>query len=331
MGEKFMDRRTFLGALAGIPLAGAHPGRLDAQQDWTPNRSIKLIVPFAPGGSTDVMARLIGQAISERVGQPVVIENRTGAGGNVGAEAAARSDPDGYTLFMATSSTHATNPALYKNLRFDPVRDFTAITQTAFVPNLLVVHPDVPAKNVADLIAHGKANPGKLNYGSGGSGTSLHLAAAMFGHLAKIEMVHVPYRGGAPAATDLIAGKIQLSFSPMVEVIEHVRAGLLRPLGVTTKARSAQFPDIPTIGEHLAGYEIALWNGIVGPAGMPPAAAARYQREIAAALKTPELRDKIAGQGSDAVGSTPEEFAAFIKAELPKWAEIVRISGATAG
>lgn len=326
-----MDRRSVLGALAGVPLAGSYIGPGFAQQSWAPTKNIKLVVPFAAGGSTDIMARQIGQALSERVGQPVVIENRAGAGGNIGAEYVARSDPDGYTLFMATSSTHATNPALYKNLRFDPVRDFTPITLTAFIPNLLVVNPDLPVRSVDELIAYGKANPGKLNYGTGGPGTSLHLAAALFGHLAKLEMVHVPYRGGAPVAADLIAGKIQLSFSPMVEVLEHVRGNLLRPLAVTTAKRSGLMPDIPTLGERLPGYEVTLWNGIMGPAGMPPGSAARYARDIVAALHTAEMRAKIAAQGSDPVGNTPEEFAAFVVAEQPKWAELVRISGATAG
>lgn len=326
-----MDRRTFVGSLAALPLTSAFATRGLAQEAWTPTKPIKMVVPFAAGGSTDVAARLMGQALSERVGQPVVIENRTGAGGNIAAEAVARSEPDGYTLMMVTSTTHATNPALYKNVRFDPVRDFTPISLTSFVPNLLVVNPELPVRDVGQLIAYGKANPGKLNYGSGGSGTSLHLAAALFAHLAKIDMIHVPYRGGAPVAVDLIAGKVQLSFSPMVEVIEQVRGGLLRPLGVTTKSRSALLPDLPTVGEHLPGYEVTLWNGIMGPAGMPPGATARYSAAITAALQTPEMRAKLAAQGSDPVGNTPTEFAAFLAAELPKWAELVRISGATAG
>lgn len=326
-----MDRRGFMAALAGLPLAGASLTRSFAQDSWTPTRPIKMVVPFTAGGSTDVAARLIGQAISDRVGQPVVIENRAGAGGNIAAEFVARAEPDGYTLMMGTSSTQATNAFLYKNLRYDPTRDFTPISQAMFIPNLLVVNPELPVRSLDELVAYGKANPGKLNYGSGGPGTSLHLAGALFGHLTKIEMVHVPYRGGAQVATDLIAGKIQTSFSPMVEVIEHVKAGLLRPLGVTSKKRSDLLPDVPAIGEKLPGYEIALWNGIVGPAGMPPGSAARYAREIAAALKTPEMRAKILAQGSEPVGSTPEEFAAFIAAEAPKWGELVRISGAAPG
>jgi tripartite-type tricarboxylate transporter receptor subunit TctC len=326
-----MDRRAFMGALAGLPLAGASVTRSLAQEVWTPTRTIKLVVPFAPGGSTDVAGRLIGQAISERVGQAVVIENRAGAGGNIAAEYVARAEPDGYTLIVATSTTHATNSFLYKSLRFDPIRDFTPISQTMFIPNLLVVTPELPARSLDELIAYGKANPGKLNYGTGGPGTSLHLSAALFAHLTKIDMVHVPYRGGAPVATDLIAGKIQLAFNPMVEVIEHVKAGLLRPLGVTGKTRSDLLPDVPAIGERLPGYEIALWNGIAGPAGMPPGSAARYAQAIAAALKTPDMRAKIAAQGSEPVGSSPEEFTAFIAAEQAKWAELVRISGASAG
>jgi len=304
-------------------------GPAQAQARWVPDKPIRIVVPFAAGGSTDVTARLVGQALAERLGQSVVIDNRGGAGGNIGAEAVARAEPDGYTLLLATSSTNATNVALYKRLAFHPIRDFTPISQIAFVPNLLVVHPDLPVTSIAELVAYAKAKPGQLNYGSGGAGTSLHLAAAAFAVRAGIDMVHVPYRGGAPAAADLVAGKLQLSFSPMVEVLQQVRAGKLRALGVTTARRSAQLPDIPAIGEVLPGYEVALWNGIVGPAGLPAPVVARLGAEMVAIVGSPEMRAKLAEQGSEPVGSTPQEFAAFVAAEQPKWAELVRISGAT--
>jgi len=303
-------------------------GPAQAQARWVPDKPIRIVVPFAAGGSTDVTARLVGQALAERLGQTVVVDNRGGAGGNIGAEAVARAEPDGYTLLLATSSTNATNAALYKRLAFNPIRDFTPISQIAFVPNLLVVNPELPVNSIAELVAYAKAKPGQLNYGSGGAGSSLHLAAAVFAQRAGIDMVHVPYRGGAPVAADLVSGKLQLSFSPLIEVLQQVRAGKLRALGVTTARRSAQLPDIPAIGEVLPGYEVALWNGIVGPAGLPAPVVARLGSEIVAIVGSPEMRSRLAEQGSEPVGSTPQDFAAFIAAEQPKWAELVRISGA---
>jgi tripartite-type tricarboxylate transporter receptor subunit TctC len=271
----------------------------------------------------------VGGALGERLGQTVVIDNRGGAGGNIGAEIVARAEPDGYTLLMATSSTNATNAALYKKLAFNPVRDFTPISQIAFIPNLLVVNPELPVNSVAELVAYAKAKPGQLNYGSGGAGTSLHLAAAVFASKAGVEMVHVPYRGGAPVAADLVSGKLQLSFSPLIEVLQQVRAGKLRALGVTTVRRSPLLPDVPAIAEVIPGYEVALWNGIMGPAGMPAPVVARLAAELVAVIGSPEMKARLAEQGSDPVGSTPQEFAAFVAAEQPKWAELVRISGAT--
>jgi len=322
-----VERRSFAKGLAALPLMLA--GAAQAQARWAPDKPLRLVVPFPPGGSTDVTARQVASALGERLGQQVVVDNRAGAGGNIAAELVARAEPDGYTLIMATSSTHASNAALYRRLPFNPVRDFTPISQIAFIPNLLVVHPDVPVNSVAELVAYAKAKPGQLNYGSGGSGTSLHLAAALFAQKAGIDMVHVPYRGGAPVAADLVSGKIQLSFSPLVEVLQQVRAGKLRALGVTTAKRSALMPDVPAIGEVLPGYEVALWNGIMGPAGLPAPAVARLASEIAAIVGSPDMRSRLGEQGSDPVGSTPQEFIAFIAAEQPKWAEMVRISGAT--
>jgi tripartite-type tricarboxylate transporter receptor subunit TctC len=289
-----------------------------------------MIVPFAAGGSSDLTARLVAEALTQRMGQSVVVENRAGAGGNIGAEVVARAAPDGHTLLFSTSSTHATNPALYRNLPFDPLRDFAPISQVAFIPNLFVVHPDVPAHTPAELIALAKARPGTLNYGSAGPGTSQHLAAALFAAKAGIDVQHVPYRGGAPAVTDLIGAKIQFMASPLVEVIEHVRSGRLRALAITTTRRSPLLPQTPTMAETLPGYEVALWNGLLAPAGTPPDAVRRYAQETQAALRTAEMRDRLAQQGSEPVGSGPEEFARFIAAEIPKWAELVRISGASA-
>ena len=326
-----MERRSFTKGIAALPLVlTAADGRsAQAQARWAPDKPIRIVVPFAAGGSTDVTARLVGSALAERLGQTVVVDNRGGAAGNIGAEAVARAEPDGATLLLATSSTNATNAALYKRLAFNPVRDFTPISQIAFVPNLLVVNPELPVNSLFELVAYAKARPGQLNYGSGGSGSSLHLAAAVFAFRAGVDMVHVPYRGGAPVAADLVSGKLQLSFSPMVEVLQQVRAGRLRALGVTTAKRSALLPDVPAIGEVIPGYEVALWNGIVGPAGLPAPVVARLGAEMVALVGSPDMRARLGEQGSDPVGSTPQEFAAFVAAEQPKWAELVRISGAT--
>ena len=320
-----MNRRHLLAAIAALPAARSAA----AQGGWTPDRPIRLVVPFAPGGSTDVTARLVAEAIAPRLGQPVVIENRPGAGGNIGSESVARAAPDGHTLVMGTSSTHATNPALYRNLPYQPLRDFAPVAQVAFIPNLLVVHPDVPARDLPALIALGKARPGSLNFGNAGSGTSQHLSAAMIASRAGIEVTHVAYRGGAPAVTDLLGGKIQAMAAPLVEVIAHVQAGRLRALAITTARRSSLLPDVPTIAETIPGFEVALWNGIFAPAGTPPAAVQRISTAIAEALRTEEMRARLAQQGSEPVGSTPAQFTAFIAAEIPKWAELVRISGAT--
>jgi tripartite-type tricarboxylate transporter receptor subunit TctC len=320
-----MNRRHLLAAIAALPAARSAA----AQGGWTPDRPIRLVVPFAPGGSTDVTARLVAEAIAPRLGQPVVIENRPGAGGNIGSESVARAAPDGHTLVMGTSSTHATNPALYRNLPYQPLRDFAPVAQVAFIPNLLVIHPDVPARDLPALIALGKARPGSLNFGNAGSGTSQHLSAAMIASRAGIEVTHVAYRGGAPAVTDLLGGKIQAMAAPLVEVIAHVQAGRLRAVAITTARRSSLLPDVPTIAETIPGFEVALWNGIFAPAGTPPAAVQRISAAIAEALRTEEMRARLAQQGSEPVGSTPAQFTAFIAAEIPKWAELVRISGAT--
>ena len=314
---------SFALALALLLLGPAH-----AQTAW-PGKPIRLIVGFAAGGSTDVTARIIAQALSDRLGQPVVVENRGGAGGNIGADAVAKADPDGYTLLMATSSTFAANPNLYKSLPFDVQKDFAPITVTAFIPNLLVVNPSVPANNVADFIAYLKANPDKLNFASAGNGTSQHLSGELFNSLAGVRMTHVAYRGGAPAVSDLLGGQVQVIFAPLVEVIQQVRAEKLKALGITTAKRSPLLPEIPTIQESLPGYEVALWNGLLAPAKTPPDIIDRINRATIEALRSPEVRAKLAEQGSEPVGNTPAEFKAFIESELVKWRRLVEISGAT--
>ncbi len=319
-----MNRRALLATLAMAPLAAR------AQPAWAPDKPIKLIVPFAAGGSTDITARLLAQALSDKLGQPMVIENRPGAGGNIAAEAVARATPDGYTLFMATSGIIGANKALYRTLPFDPVKDFAPISQVAFVPNMLVVGPSMPANSVAELIERVKARPGQVTYGSAGIGTSQHMAGALFAQRAGLNMIHVPYRGGAPANTDLVSGKIDFIMSPLVEVLAQIRAGSLRPLGVTTRRRSPLFPNVPTIAETMPGFEIALWSGLMAPAGTPAPVLRRIAQETMAALRTEALQTKLGEQGSEPVGSNPDEFASFIQSDIPKWTEIVRLSGATA-
>ena len=259
----------------------------------------------------------------------MVVENRGGAGGNIGADAVAKADPDGYTLLMATSSTFAANPNLYKTLPFDVQKDFAPITVTAFIPNLLVVNPSVPANNVADFIAYLKANPDKLNYASAGNGTSQHLSGELFNSLAGVRMTHVAYRGGAPAVSDLLGGQVQVIFAPLVEVIQQVRAEKLKALGITTAKRSPLLPEVPTILESLPGYQVALWNGLLAPAKTPPEIIDRVNRATIEALRSPEVKAKLAEQGSEPVGNTPAEFKAFIESELVKWRRLVEISGAT--
>jgi tripartite-type tricarboxylate transporter receptor subunit TctC len=319
-----MMRRLISLALAMILSAAA----AQAQTAW-PTKPIRLIVGFAAGGSTDVTARIIAQAVSERLGQPVVIENRTGAGGNIGADTVAKADPDGYTLLMTTSSTFAANPSLYKSLPFDVQKDFAPIALTAFIPNLLVVNPSVPSNNVSDFIAYLKENPGKLNYGSAGNGTSQHLSGELFNSLAGVRMVHVAYRGGAPAVSDLLGGQVQVIFAPLVEVIQQVRAEKLKALGITTAKRSPLLPEVPTIAENLPGYEITLWNGLLAPANTPPEIIEMINRATSDALRSADVKAKLAEQGSEPVGGSPAEFKAFIASELVKWRKLVEVSGAT--
>jgi tripartite-type tricarboxylate transporter receptor subunit TctC len=321
-----MMRRLFSLALAlgGILLAAA----AQAETAW-PTKPIKILVGFAAGGSTDVTARVIGQAISQRLGQPVIIENRPGAGGNIAADATAKADPDGYTILMATSTTFATNPSLYKSLPFNVQTDFAPITLTAFIPNLLVVNSSVPAKNVADFVAYLKANPGKLNFGSAGNGSSQHLAGELFNSVAGVHMIHIAYRGGAPAVNDLLGGQVQVIFAPLVEVLQQVRADKVRALGITTAKRSSLLPDVPPIGDTLQGYEVTLWNGLLAPAKTPPEIIDRINRATIDALRSSDLKAKLAEQGSEPVGDTPVEFKAFIDSELVKWHRLVEISGAT--
>lgn len=295
--------------------------------DTWPSRPIKLVVPYPPGGSTDVTARVIAENLRPLLGQSVVIDNRPGAGGNIGADAVAKSAPDGYTFLMATS-THVTNMSLYKNLPYDFVQDLMPVSQTAFIPNVLVVGPNLPVSNLAEFIAYVKSGKYALNYGTAGNGSSQHLSSALFNSMVGGNMMHVPYKGGAPATADLLAGQIQVYFGPLVEVLPHIRGGKVKALGITTRKRSPLLPDVPAIGEVLPGYEVALWNGILAPARTPADIVNKLNEAIVKVLNQPEVRARLAEQGSEPVGNSPAEFKQFIAAEVDKWRSLVRISGA---
>lgn len=294
-----------------------------------PAKPIQLVVPFAPGGATDIVARLVGQKLAERLGRPVVVDNRPGAGGNLGAAIVAKAPADGHVLFLGTIATHAINQSLYARLGYDPVRDFAPVSLLTSVPLVLVVPADLPARSVKDLVALAKARPGALNYASPGAGTALHLAGELFKSLAGVDVVHVPYKGSAPAITDLLGGRVSLMFDTTLSALPHVKAGKLRALAVTTARRSAALPELPTVAESgLPGFDVSAWNGILVPAGTPREIVARLATEVAAIMKLADVRERLAGQGAEAIGSTSEEFAAHIAAETAKWAKVVRASGA---
>ena len=327
-----MERRNLLSLLAAVPFIPAGAAQTQPAPSgpaWSPDRPVRFVVGFAPGGSTDTTARVVAQGITAGLGQPVVVENRTGAAGNVATEHVARSAPDGHTLVVASMGSHATNAALYRDLPFDVVRDFAPVSLVALSACLLVVHPSVPARSVAELIARAKASPGALNCGIAGAGSSQHFAAALFEHRAGVRFTQVSYRGGAPAMADLVSGRLHLMFTPVVETIQQVRSGQVRALGTTRPERSAQLPEVPAIGEALPGYVFTSWLGLFAPAGTPAPAVARIAREVAAALRAGPARERLEQLGYEPVGGTPEEFAAFFAAELPRVAELVRISGAS--
>lgn len=295
-----------------------------------PQRPVRLIVPFAPGGPTDILARALGQHLTEKWGQQVIIDNRPGAAGNIGTELAARAQADGYTLLMGTVATHGINPSLYKKLSFDAVKDFSPISRIAAVPNMLVVHPSVRAMSVGDLMKLARAQPSHLNYSSSGSGTASHLAAELFKSMAKIEIVHVPYKSAAPAISALLAGQVHASFSSVVPTIPHLREGRLRALGVSTTTRLRLLPHIPTIAESgVAGYESIGWTGLLAPRGTPEGIIARINRDVVEIMRSERMRAMLENSGAVAIGSESAEFKAFIQSEILKWANVVKISGAT--
>jgi tripartite-type tricarboxylate transporter receptor subunit TctC len=325
-----LKRRTcVLAAVAAAALALA-PLAAQAQAAF-PTKPITIIVPFSAGGTTDILARVVGQYMSKDLGQPVIVDNRAGAAGNIGAQLVARAAPDGYTLLMGTVGTHAINQSLYKKMPFDPIKDFAPLSRVALVPNLLVANPSQPYKTVKEMIAYAKANPGKITFASSGNGTSIHLSGELFQHMAGVEMQHVPYRGSAPAVTDLIGGQTAVMFDNMPSSIAYVKSGKLRALAVTTPKRSPALPDVPTIAEAgVPGYSATSWFGLLAPANIPAPVVGKLNASILKALADPEVKKKLAEQGAEPHGEKPEQFAEFIRSETAKWGKTVKQSGATA-
>lgn len=323
-------RRLTLGAAAMAAAMAVAPLAATAA-DAYPTKPVTIVVPFAAGGTTDILARVIGQALSKELGQSVIVDNRAGAGGNIGAAYVVKSVPaDGYTLFMGTVGTHAINQSLYKKMAFDPVKDFAPLTRVAMVPNLLVANPSKPYKTVKELIAYAKANPGRVTFGSSGNGSSIHLSGELFNAMAKVDMVHVPYKGSAPAVTDLVGGQIDIMFDNMPSSIQHVRSGRLRPIAVTTAKRSPELPDVPTVAEAgVPGYEATSWFGMFAPAATPASVVARLNAALVKVLAQPDVKKKIAEQGGEPYSEKPEQFAEFIRKETAKWSQVVKASGAS--
>ena len=323
-----MTRLLRLMAPLAAALIASWPAVSSAQSDF-PNRPVKLVVGFAPGGSTDIVARIVAQKLGERLGQAVVVENKAGAGGTIGADATAKASPDGYTLTLGTTSTHAIAAGAYSKLPYNPVTDFTPISLVAITPYLLVVNPQVPAKTLPEFVAHAKGQAGKMNYASAGSGTATHLAMEMLKDAAKIDILHVPYKGNAPADIAILAGEVQTVFGSMPALLQNAKAGKVRPIAVGTVARSPALPDVPTVAEQgYPGFEAALWLGIMGPANMPKPVVDRLHREIVAIVATPEFKAAMDANGAEPLSSkSPEEFREMLRGQVDKYVKITKAIG----
>ena len=323
-------RVRFLFVLAAATLLATLPATASAQSSpGYPNRPVKLVVPFPPGGPLDIIGRAIAQKASEDWGQSVVVDNRPGAGGNIGADIVAKSPPDGYTIVMGALSTHAVNPSLYGKMPYDAVNDFAPISLVAITPNVLVVNASLPVNSAKDFIAYAKANSGKLAFGSGSNGSAGHLAGELFKVDTGTDIVHVPYKGGAPATQALLAGDTQFMFDNLANAMPQVRAGKLKALAVTTAERSKLAPELPTMAEAgLPGFDISTWFGLLAPAGTPKDVIAKWNAEVTKILNSPDMRERLMAQGAEPAPTTPEQFAAFIQSEIPKYARIVKVSGA---
>src|SRR5688500_18427336 len=302
---------------------------VQGQEAW-PTRPIRFILPFPPGGGTDILGRLLAERLSANLGQPVVTENRGGAGGNVGAEAAARSAPDGYTIVLVAPSL-AISPTLYSRLNYDPVKDFAPVSLVATVPNVMITQPSVPAQTLQEFIAYARARPGALNFGSGGAGTSNHLAGELFNLVTGAKLVHIPYKGVNLAMQDVLSGNVHLVFIGTPAAAPHIKAGKLRALALVAPQRSAALPDVPTVAEAgLREFEVTTWYGVLAPAGTPRPIINRVNAELGKIMHSPELKEKLAATGTDPLTSTPEEFAAYIKSEIAKWGDVIRKAGVKA-
>jgi tripartite-type tricarboxylate transporter receptor subunit TctC len=310
---------TLIGA-AMLPLAIL----ASAQVPTYPDKPIRIVVPFPVGGIADTFGREIGRKLTEAWGQPVLIDNRTGAGGNIGADIVAKSPPDGYTLVIGNIGTHAVNVSLFPSMPFDPIKDFMPIVHVLDAEGLLVVNPSIKATTVPELIALARSMTGRLSYGSGGVGTTSHLAGELFKSMTKVDIVHVPYKGNVPAITDLLGGQTSMAFATMPTVLPHVRAGKLRPLAVLGSTRSPALPELPTMAESVPGFEVSNWIGLFGPAGMSPAIVARLNAEVEQIMRSPEVQKRLETEGAKFIPMTPEQFATFQKAELTKWAKTIK-------
>lgn len=327
-----LRRRTLLslGALAGSSLTT--PAWSQGSSAWPQAHPLSLVVPYAPGGPTDAMARVLATAIRPVLGQTMLVENKAGAGSNLGAEFVARAEPDGYTLMFGTSAPLAINQYLYQKINYDPARSFAPVIQVGYLPNVLVVHPSVPASNVQELIAYARANKGKLSFASSGSGASSHLTGVMFNMAAGTDIQHIPYRGTGPALNDLLGGQVTMAFTDVLTALPHIQAGKLRVLGVTSHKRSRALPQTPTLDEQgLKGFDSTVFFGIVAPAGTPAGVLSQLNAAFEKVLQQPEVGDKLARQGLEPPADyTPGELAAYMRREAQKWREIIRVSGATA-
>lgn len=301
-------------------------GLAQAAADY-PSKAVRIIVPFSPGGGTDTLTRIVAQKLSESWQQPVVTDNRPGAGGTLASDLAAKAPPDGYTLLMGMIATHSMSPHLYKSLTYDAIKDFSPVTLAVVSPNILVVHPSVPAKNVAELIAYAKANPGKLNYGSAGIGSPAHLAGELFRTQAKVDIVHVPYKGGAPAVSALLAGEISMMFAGPIESLPQVRSGKLRALAVTTPTRFEAAPELPTMAESGLAFDLVQWNGLFAPAGVAPEIIAKLNGEVTRILRLPDVRERLLQAGFEPKPTTSREFSAFVKTEYDRWGDVIKSAG----
>lgn len=325
-----MSRRTLLRALAASPLVATLPALAQTTPAWRPERPVRFIVGFAAGGSTDTTARLVATALGDTLGQPVAVENRVGAAGNIGSEHVARSAPDGLTFVVASVGTHATNQFLYRNLSFHVVRDFTPVSLVLVSGAVAVVRPSLPINNMQELIAHARANPGAINLGTSGVGGTQHFAAALFEQKAGVQFTHVPYRGGAPAMADLVAGRIDLIFAPLAESISFIESGQVRPLGVTRAQRMPALPEVPPIADAVPGYEFNSWIGIFGPANLPAPIVRTMSDAVAAAVRSPEVNRRMLALGYLPVGGSAEDMATLQRNDVTLSEELVRLTGASA-